>query len=401
MKYDVVVVGAGPAGSTAAKNLAEQGKKVILVDKDTFPRDKPCGGGLPTRVMRQFPYIKNYIDSISYGSKTFSSSMRYNLSFTRKKPVVYTVLRKTFDYDLVQLAEKKGADVLQGKKIVDVTIQKNKAVCILEDGSKLESKLIIGCDGMRSLVAEKTHLCSPSAEKCVCLVQEQAMKPADIEKYFKKEKSVYLFIKTQGIAGYAWIFPKKDSINIGIGQFENAIDKSKKPVPLKSFYKKYIAMLKKQHILPSSFTIENLQGGTLPIFPLENTYSDRVLLCGDAAGFINPITGEGIYYAMASGKIAATVCSEALDKNDVSKHYLSQYQHRWYEQFGKDLKLLGRFNKYWAKDTEKIVRLLSKDDLFAKLIVGITGGRISASEYKTKLMIRYIYVLIKDVFTKN
>jgi hypothetical protein len=85
----------------------------------------------------------------------------------------------------------------------------------------------------------------------------------------------------------------------------------------------------------------------------------------------------------------------------MSSEFLSKYQDLWYDKFGKDLKLLGRFNKMWGTDSEKIVRLLSKDLKFAKLIIGITGGRISISRYRTKLIIRYIYVLIKDFFSKK
>ena len=109
MTYDVVIVGAGPAGATAAKNLAEQGRSVLLLDKRKFPADKPCGGGLPTRVQRRFPYIHDYIDSISYASKTFSMSMQHSVDISRDTPLLATVLRKHFDHELVKLAQKKGA----------------------------------------------------------------------------------------------------------------------------------------------------------------------------------------------------------------------------------------------------------------------------------------------------
>ncbi len=107
--YDVVIVGAGPSGSTAAKCLAEKEYNVLLIDRDAFPRDKPCGGGLPTRVMKQFPYIEEFIDSISYGSYTHSSSLRYTLKFVRDQPFLATVLRKDFDDGLVKLAVLAGA----------------------------------------------------------------------------------------------------------------------------------------------------------------------------------------------------------------------------------------------------------------------------------------------------
>jgi flavin-dependent dehydrogenase len=139
----------------------------------------------------------------------------------------------------------------------------------------------------------------------------------------------------------------------------------------------------------------------LPIFPLENTYGDRVVLCGDAAGFINPITGEGIYYAMVSGQIAATVIADGLEGNDLSKQFLSRYQVLWNKDFGKDLKLLGRFNNQWGKNSEKIVRLLTRDKKFAQLLIGVTGGQISFTKYMGALIIRYIYASLKDLFSKK
>jgi flavin-dependent dehydrogenase len=126
-----------------------------------------------------------------------------------------------------------------------------------------------------------------------------------------------------------------------------------------------------------------------------------LVLCGDAAGFINPITGEGIYYAMVSGQIASKVITDGLKQKNLSQKFLSRYQTLWYDDFGKDLKLLGRFNYQWGKDSEKIVRLFTRDKKFAQLITGVTGGQISFSKYKGALIIRYIYAVLKDLFSKK
>jgi flavin-dependent dehydrogenase len=126
-----------------------------------------------------------------------------------------------------------------------------------------------------------------------------------------------------------------------------------------------------------------------------------VLLCGDAAGFINPITGEGIYYAMVSGYLAANVIAEGLNAGDLSRRFLSRYQTLWMDDFGKDLKALGRFNNQWGKDSEKIVRLMMRDKKFARLIIGVTGGQISFTKYKKALVIRYIYAFFKIFFHKK
>jgi geranylgeranyl reductase family protein len=401
MNYDVVVVGAGPAGSTVAKNLAEKGITVLVLDKAVFPREKWCGGGLPTRVVKRFPYIEPFIDSISYGSITYSSSLRYQLDFIREKPLVMMVIRKDFDYGLLNLAIKAGAVFEGGKSVVDVVVQKDKVSVMLDDGHTIETQVVVGCDGMRSVVAEKTNLSKKLEVLCVSLMQEQPLTSKQMATFFTKKRLIHLFIKAQGIAGYGWVFPKKNCVNIGIGEFQSALSKTKQKTPLKETYEAFIATLKKKKILPEDFPIENLRGATLPIFPLENTSGERVLLCGDAAGFINPITGEGIYYAMVSGHFAATVIVEGLLKHDLSTRFLSRYQVMWNSDFGKDLKLLGRFNSQWGKDSERIVRLMKRDKKFAKLVVGVTGGQISFTKYKGALIIRYVIASLKDVFSSD
>jgi len=401
MKYDVIVVGAGPAGSTAAKNLAEKGISVLLLDKATFPRDKPCGGGLPTRVQKRFPYIEPLLDSISYGTTMFSSSLRYKCELIREKPFLDMVLRKDFDNELVRLAHKAGAVFLAGISVVDVVVQNDKVSVMLGDGQTLETQMVIGSDGMHSVVAEKTQLSKKLQVLCVSLMQEQPMTPKQLSMFFTKKRLIYLFIKAHGIAGYAWVFPKKQCVNIGIGEFQSAVSKEKPRIPLKETYEQFIATLKEKGLLPTDFPVENLKGATLPIFPLKNTYGDRVLLCGDAAGFINPITGEGIYYAMVSGKIAAGVIVEGLKSHDLSHRFLSRYQTLWNNDFGKDLKALGRFNSQWGKDSERIVRLMMRDKKFARLIIGVTGGQISFRKYRTPLLLRYLYLSLKNLFRKK
>jgi geranylgeranyl reductase family protein len=401
MNYDVIVVGAGPAGSTAAKNLAEKGNSVLILDKETFPRDKPCGGGLPTRVQKRFPYIEPFLDSVSYGTTMFSSSLRYRCDLVREKPFLEMVLRKDFDHQLLSLAQEAGASFQGGKSVIDVIVQKDKVSVMLEDGQTLETQMVIGCDGMHSVVAEKTNLAKKLAVLCVSLVQEQPMTPKQLTTFFTRKRLIYLFIKAHGIAGYAWVFPKKNTINIGIGEFQSAISKEKQRIPLKETYEKFITTLKEKKLLPMDFPVENLKGATLPIFPLENTYRDRVVLCGDAAGFINPITGEGIYYAMVSGQLAAKVISDGLKSHDLSHRFLARYQKLWNDDFGKDLKALGRFNNQWGKDSEKIVRLMMRDKKFARLIIGVTGGQISLRKYRTPLILRYVYLSLKNLFRKR
>jgi flavin-dependent dehydrogenase len=104
---------------------------------------------------------------------------------------------------------------------------------------------------------------------------------------------------------------------------------------------------------------------------------------------------------MASGEIAAGVALDALTQGDTSERFLSKYEKLCRNDFGRDLKLLGYFNRQWGKQSERFVRLLTLDNVFAKLVVGVTGGRISFSEYKWKIVLRFVYVYLKDLFTRR
>jgi flavin-dependent dehydrogenase len=255
---------------------------------------------------------------------------------------------------------------------------------------------VFGCDGMNSLVARKSGLSPSNDLRCVCLVGEHPMSPEQIASLYSEKHLVHLFIKAQGIAGYGWVFPKKDCVNIGIGEFSSAIKPGVPHRALKESYGLFIAALKEQGLLPKDFPDNDVRGAILPIFPLKKTFADRVLVCGDAAGFINPITGEGIYYAMTSGLLAAGVAAKAVSANNFSASFLEQYQHRWWREFGRDLKVLGGFNKQWGKNSERIVRLLARDRKLAKLTIGVTGGQISFSKYLGVIYVRYVYASLKD-----
>ena len=158
MEYDVIIVGGGPAGSTAATVLAEHKCKILVVDKHTFPREKPCGGGLSTRVWKHFPYVEQYLDSICYGAITHSSTRKYSFTINREKPMLGMVRRSVFDKHLLDYAEQTGAEVRFGAEVIDVQRNNTGVDVQLNTDETLSAPLILGCDGMRSIVAEKTGL---------------------------------------------------------------------------------------------------------------------------------------------------------------------------------------------------------------------------------------------------
>jgi len=400
MKYDVIVVGAGPAGSTAAKFLCEKGLKVLLIDKSKFPRDKSCGGGIAIRVIKKFSYIEEngLIDSYSYGGFAYFSYTENKVTLQRNEPIYAAIIRKDFDYGLVKLAIKSGTTFIDRKMVKDVKIFKDRAMIILDDGTEFESEIIIGADGVWSIVAKKTGLGQHGKKVGMCLFKEYPMNSKLLDEFFTEKRFGIMHHRVQGINGFGWVIPKKEHLNIGIGEIKSLIKPSKEKINLKEIYNKYIDDLKKNKLIPQKLQIGKVKGAVVPAYPLKKTYSDRIILCGDAAGLVNPSTGAGIEYAMISGKIAAEVVYEALKIGNKNANFLSKFQKIWKKDFGKDIKFFLRIQKRWEKRTNRIIKLISRDKQLSEIALDILVGNTTIHNHKLKIAKRVISLYIRDLF---
>jgi len=255
---------------------------------------------------------KGLIESYSFGGFAHPSSLKYKVGVQRNEPIAAMILRKKFDYGLVKLAIDSGATFMDEKSAEDIKILKDKARILLNDGTNIESQIVIGADGVWSTIAKKSGLGQRRKNVGMCLFQEYPMLNKTLDRFFGEKRLCHIHMNLQGIAGYGWAFPKKEHLNIGICEFKPVINQSRSKTNLKEIYENYINILKEGKIIPDDLKMGRVKGGVLPVFPLEKTYADRIILCGDAGGFINPVSGEGIYYAMSSGEIAANVTAEAL-----------------------------------------------------------------------------------------
>ncbi|MBN2602673.1 MAG: NAD(P)/FAD-dependent oxidoreductase [Candidatus Thermoplasmatota archaeon] len=399
-KTDVCIVGAGPAGSTAAKFLVEKGFKVNLIDKEKFPRDKPCGGGLPYQILKRYPYIdnENFVDSYSYGGYAYSSSLNHKILVKDKEPILAMTLRKKFDKNLVDLAVEKGADFVDGKAVVNLEITNDKAMVFLNDGTSISCDIVIGADGVFSKIAEKTDLRKRGEEIAICIYNEYEVDEKTIDEIAGKEHFVSILSRFQSIYGYGWVFPKNKHLNIGIGEVGYRL-KNRPKKNLIDLYKDFFSTLKKLKIIPEKLEINKYHGGSLPIVPLKQTYCNRTILIGDAAGFINPFSGEGIYYAMVSGEIASTVIEKASKSENFDANLLSLYQKLWMKDFGKDIYSFYNLAKNQRnKPNENIFKVASKDDVLSDLFLKIMIGRLPLRQYKWKVFRRYTIGYLKQAF---
>jgi flavin-dependent dehydrogenase len=278
----------------------------------------------------------------------------------------------------------------------------DKVRIFLNDDNKIESEIIVGADGVWSIVAKKSGLRKRGVNFGLCVFQEFELDEKTLDTFFGEKRFGHIHSRFHGLSGYGWVFPKKKHINIGIGEIISRSKKSTNKTNLLKTYKEYIETLKEDNLIPNNIKIDRCKGGALPVFPLEKTYGERVLLIGDAGGFINPLTGEGIYYAMSSGDIAAEVITEALESRKTDEKFLSKYQVKWKKDFGKEIELLYRFAKRQGKkSSEKIFEIGSKDMILSELLLGIVTGQLSIQEYKLKITKRYIYRYIKNFLSNS
>ena len=305
-KYDAIVVGAGPAGSTAAYLLAASGMRVTLIDKCVFPRNKLCGGVLTGRSKKIFHDVFKrswdpIIEKISNGA-TFFNKYDFLNSVDIYPPLFFTS-RYTLDAFLVELAKEKGARIVQGNSVSTVHEIENSV--IFKNGKRMLADFIIGADGVMSRVANCLFPDSQEINKLalgfeteipIDQVNEQIIKP---EIYFGLVKW-----------GYGWVFPKQNKLTVGVGGLKS-LNPNIKEVLLDLLDHRFGISLK-NHINAHYFPF----GGYRTTPGRKN-----ILLVGDAAGLAEPITGEGISFAMESGKLAAESILKAASSNDPSRAY--------------------------------------------------------------------------------
>lgn len=296
---DVIVVGGGPAGSSAAYMLAKQGLNVLVLEKQKMPRYKTCGGGVNIRAARYIPFsIEPVIEKVIH---KYRFTYRGEKPFEKEshEPLTYMTQRMHLDHFLLEQARNQGAHILEEVSIRK--IDENNDSIVVEDarGQKYCSLLLIGADGANSIISRKLQL-DDGIQQEIALESEIAL-PHEVMSKWNDLIELDLFSIS---CGYGWIFPKQDHISIGVGGPQQFIKQ------IRAYNTTY---LRKNNV--SEYPKIRFSGHTLPVrkgaSPL---VKGRALLVGDAAGLLEPFTGEGIGYAVRSGQLAA-LAVEAFLKN--------------------------------------------------------------------------------------
>jgi geranylgeranyl reductase family protein len=292
--YDAIVVGAGPAGSTCAYRLATAGASVLLLDRARFPRDKPCGGAVTARALRELPVeIDDVVERVV---SRFELRLRHRRGFSRDAtvPLAYMTQRRRLDSHLLAHAVGAGAELREGTSACEVR----------QDGVDGDSAaVVIGADGANG-ICRKALACAPEHRHAVALEGNFPHDDASFLRY--AERLVLEFGTIPG--GYGWIFPKGNHLNVGVGGWKSEAPR----------LRSHLARLCAAHGLELA-ALEDLRGHHLPFRTRGAALADnRIALIGDAAGLADPLSGDGIYEAALSAKLAARHAIRILSGEETS-----------------------------------------------------------------------------------
>ncbi|HMD48639.1 MAG TPA: NAD(P)/FAD-dependent oxidoreductase, partial [Bryobacteraceae bacterium] len=272
-------------------------------------------------------------------------------------------------------------------------------ICAGVNGQPREysSRILIGCDGANSIVARAAGLRTGrvQSEYAIDMMEETpfaTLNPAEHDR-------MHVYYRIQGQYGYGYVFPKAQYVNLGVG-FKLDYYLSALRGRHYSYHRAFVDELKSRSLIEGESSEQNFRAFPLPISgPLARTHSDRVLLAGDAGGFVNAFTAEGIYYAMVSGEHAGRAAADALRANRFDAAQLRQYELSWKREIGEELHKSVQIQQLLMADAtrvDRIVRAAARNPALTETLARYATGAISHRQFKRALMTRALPVYLRE-----
>lgn len=366
LMYDVAVIGAGPAGSTVSRYLAKYGLKVCVIDRSVFPRDKPCGGGFAQSLLEEFPYIKKRADDFLEGIARVGILHSPNrwIALSGKVDMALT-LRTDFDNVLFECALEQGVVSFVGSRAKHIIVKPDCSHVDLANGSSIKACIVVGADGVSSMVARESGLRSSwsNASVTACRVAEVPTRRDEIIDRYTDDLQYHFYANFGGLPGYGWVFPKQETINVGLG----IIGTRARGLP--SLFEAFVRHLKRKNLLMANPDLSSAKGALVPTGgPAKKTVSKDCLLIGDSAGMVSPLTGGGIAYAMRAARYASKVLVSAFETGLKQEGFL-KYEQLWRNDFGNRLKdqLLAQ-RIFTSHFTDLLFEIGRRDETIQKMV---------------------------------
>lgn len=387
---DVLIVGGGPAGSALAYHLSKANIKTIVVEAEQFPRDKVCGDGVSPIALKELHDIgitqteafkkANAIEKVGLfleNDQTF-----IELEKPDELPFHARIIpRIELDYMVYNAAKSAGAQFIENARVTDYKVTVNKVITTYKKGKsekQITSKLIVGADGSRSVIGRKLRGTMP----------DPAYQLLGLRSYFKNvngpKNRVDVYFSKENFPGIYWLFPKGEKgANVGMAMIFKTCPQQASEV--RKCFSNFIDSnpdLKKR--LGKGKAIEKIQGWPITFYNSENPIiSNRVMLIGEAAGLINPLSGDGIQYAVLSARWASEDIKMCVKENNFSYSALENFQTKIENELEYDFALsnllvqFGRnktLSRLWMSFLKILIERCKEDPKFAGTIAGIFEG---------------------------
>jgi geranylgeranyl reductase family protein len=361
--HDVIVVGAGPAGATLAYELAKRGIGVLVLEKEKLPRYKCCAGGVTSKAAKLLDFDISEVteDVIHEVSFTFNLGSPY--LGQHSQPLIYTVMRDAFDYFLVQRAQQLGAALMDGQKVTQVQVS-GDWVELSTAHNIFRSRLVVGADGAYSVVSRELGM--GRNIKYNAGIESEIVVPEDELVKWKSRVQIDLGCIP---GGYAWVFPKRNHLSIGVGCLAS------KARDLQVHHQRFLNSLGIGNYAitkSSSHLIPTCTKGRL-------VWQNKALLLGDAAGLTDPLTGEGIYNAILSAQLAAPVIEGSLVRGKVG---LQDYQEIVERKIMSELRMARTLSNFFVRFPHLAFGMFNQSDGGWRAVCNLMLGEIDYTAIK-------------------